>query len=106
MPGFDGTGPRGMGPMTGGGRGFCNPYSPVNTGMAYRPWGYGRGAYGGRGAGMGFGRGMAWGFGAGMMQPPSREAELQLLTTQAEMLSQQLEGLRARIAELEQEAPE
>lgn len=28
MPGFDGTGPRGMGPMTGGGRGFCNPYSP------------------------------------------------------------------------------
>ena len=26
MPGFDGTGPRGIGPMTGGGRGFCNPY--------------------------------------------------------------------------------
>ncbi len=26
MPGFDGTGPRGMGPMTGGARGFCNPY--------------------------------------------------------------------------------
>jgi len=24
MPGFDGSGPRGMGPMTGGGRGFCN----------------------------------------------------------------------------------
>jgi hypothetical protein len=23
MPGFDGTGPMGMGPMTGGGRGFC-----------------------------------------------------------------------------------
>ena len=23
MPGFDGTGPRGMGPMTGGGRGYC-----------------------------------------------------------------------------------
>jgi len=29
MPGFDGTGPRGMGPMTGGGRGFCNPYGPL-----------------------------------------------------------------------------
>lgn len=26
MPGFDGTGPRGLGPMTGGGRGFCSPY--------------------------------------------------------------------------------
>ena len=23
MPGFDGRGPRGMGPITGGGRGFC-----------------------------------------------------------------------------------
>ena len=23
MPGFDGMGPRGMGPMTGGSRGFC-----------------------------------------------------------------------------------
>ena len=23
MPGFDGTGPRGIGPMTGGGRGYC-----------------------------------------------------------------------------------
>jgi hypothetical protein len=23
MPGFDGTGPRGMGPMTGGGMGYC-----------------------------------------------------------------------------------
>jgi hypothetical protein len=23
MPGFDGTGPRGLGPFTGGGRGYC-----------------------------------------------------------------------------------
>ena len=23
MPGYDGTGPRGMGPMTGGARGYC-----------------------------------------------------------------------------------
>jgi hypothetical protein len=33
MPGFDGTGPRGMGPMTGGGRGFCA--------MPYGGYGYG-----------------------------------------------------------------
>jgi len=26
MPRFDGTGPRGLGPMTGGGRGFCSGY--------------------------------------------------------------------------------
>jgi hypothetical protein len=36
MPGFDGTGPLGRGPMTGGGRGFCAmPY------RAYGPYGYG-----------------------------------------------------------------
>jgi len=28
MPRFDGTGPRGLGPMTGGGRGFCTGYFP------------------------------------------------------------------------------
>lgn len=41
MPGFDGTGPRGMGPMTGGGRGFCSPWG---RGVRTGPWGYG--AYG------------------------------------------------------------
>lgn len=57
MPGFDGTGPRGQGPMTGGGRGFCAvPYS------GQRPY-YGRGFYG-RGAG-GFGRGQGFGRGGG-----------------------------------------
>jgi hypothetical protein len=39
MPGFDGTGPWGQGPLTGGGRGSC-------AGAVPRPWG-GRG--GGRG---------------------------------------------------------
>ena len=37
MPGFDGTGPMGMGPMTGGGRGFCTvplrPVGPAYAGM-------------------------------------------------------------------------
>ncbi|MFQ6100947.1 MAG: DUF5320 domain-containing protein [Anaerolineae bacterium] len=38
MPGFDGTGPAGMGPMTGGARGWCNPYSPMYGGYGpYRP---------------------------------------------------------------------
>ena len=39
MPGFDGTGPMGMGPMTGGGRGFCampiGPYGPYGYGMGF-----------------------------------------------------------------------
>ncbi|GAU09653.1 DUF5320 domain-containing protein [Desulfoplanes formicivorans] len=37
MPGFDGTGPRGQGPMTGGGFGRCS-----GTGYGMRP-GFGRG---------------------------------------------------------------
>ncbi|MDY6843752.1 MAG: DUF5320 domain-containing protein [Thermodesulfobacteriota bacterium] len=94
MPGFDGTGPRGMGPMTGGGRGRCNPYlggmrPPVAGGYPYYhafgeglPYNYGMystpfyGGYpyppyrtypynvGGFGRGMGYGRGI--GFGRGM----------------------------------------
>jgi len=39
MPGFDGTGPRGLGPMTGGSRGYCaiafRPATPTQT-----PYGY------------------------------------------------------------------
>jgi hypothetical protein len=38
VPGFDGTGPAGMGPMTGGARGRCNPYRPLYVGYGpYRP---------------------------------------------------------------------
>jgi len=34
MPGFNGTGPRGMGPMTGGARGYCAvPLSTPQTGL-------------------------------------------------------------------------
>ena len=124
MPGFDGTGPRGMGPMTGGGRGFCSP------------WGFGRG-YGFR-RGYGFGGGMSYpmagrwpGYGApygevaypGAMPygsyagPPmgvapgvdpyapqmTREQELDFLRNQAEAVKEQLDQLDARIKELEPE---
>lgn len=79
MPGLDGTGPAGMGPMTGGSRGWCNPhvYGPYRLPYAapmqpyypgYPPayglgrprWGrglWGRGFRGGRGRGRGRGRG-------------------------------------------------
>jgi hypothetical protein len=79
MPGFDGTGPMGMGPMTGGGRGFCAvPYRPYGYGFQapyYPPSGmypfYGRPFYGptfgvGRGGlPWGGGRGRAFGGGRG-----------------------------------------
>jgi len=64
MPGFDGTGPGGMGPMTGGGRGFCAlPYGRPMPGYAA---GYGRPLWGRGGRGGGFGRGMGFGMGRGM----------------------------------------
>jgi len=81
MPGFDGTGPAGQGPRTGGGRGFCSsgvnptpfrtsPYGGFPRGWYY-PQGYpyasgvgvGRGGFprgGGRGRSFGGGRGRRW----------------------------------------------
>ena len=71
MPGFDGTGPRGEGSMTGGGRGYCVlPYTgdapskeflsrrPTNSSFgAPRPFSYGRLRLGlGLRRGGGFGR--------------------------------------------------
>ena len=60
MPGFDGTGPAGMGPMTGGGRGRCNPYSSPYGGYGYAPYPapYAYGPYALTGAGYAPGAGM------------------------------------------------
>lgn len=43
MPGFDGTGPMGMGPMTGGGRGFCIGYWPYPYWGRHLRFDFGRG---------------------------------------------------------------
>jgi hypothetical protein len=51
MPGFNGTGPMGRGPMTGGGRGYCTPSGRGSEQVANR------GNLGGRGLGRGFGQG-------------------------------------------------
>jgi len=90
MPGFDGTGPRGMGPMTGGGRGFCAvPLSsgrPAYAGMRfYRPYTppY-QGAYG-------FGP-----FAPGM----NREQELESLKNESQALRERLKELETRITQL------
>ena len=69
MPGFDRTGPRGMGPMTGWGMGYCaqpippftnlnpqiNPNMPPAPPMPFYPCGRGRGLPP-CGGGRGFGR--------------------------------------------------
>ena len=60
MPGGDGTGPGGFGPMTGRAAGFCAGY-PVPGYM--NPIGGRLGLGRGRGFGRGFGRGRGWGRG-------------------------------------------
>jgi hypothetical protein len=73
---------------------------------AHRPWPHmGFGFAPGWGGRMGFGRGFGWGFGLGITQPDPG-AELEFLEGQAEILSQQLEGVKARIAELQEKAPD
>jgi len=58
MPGFDGTGPAGMGSMTGRGQGYCNPSQ-----TAYGPTPVLRPGYRGYGYGQDFGRAQAFGRG-------------------------------------------
>jgi len=94
MPGFDGTGPRGMGPMTGGGRGFCSP------------WGIGATL---RGYGMPSGTGYGYPYygqpatpGAAPFAPQmTREQELDFLKSQAQAVKSQLEQIGSRMRELE-----
>lgn len=84
MPGFDGTGPMGMGPMTGGGRGFCAiPLRPAWP--AYASPSYG-----------------AYGFGA-FAPRMTREQELELLKSESQALREELKGLESRIKQLSAE---
>lgn len=118
MPWGDGTGPGGMGPMTGRGAGYCTGYGVP---------GYAN-PVGGRGYGFGFGRGgrgwgRGWGVGADWRRPmagyaptwgyagwapaapamPTREQQADMLRNQVEYLEEQLTGLRKRLSELESE---
>ena len=122
MPGFDGTGPRGMGPMTGGGRGFCSPWgigATLRGGMVppypqapypfhggYAPYGSPRGIpyYGGYAPGTSPYYGVASKAGMTPFAPQmTREQELDFLKNQAQAAKGQLEEIEARISELEAE---
>lgn len=117
MPRGNGTGPSGMGPMTGRGAGFCAGYDVP---------GYTNAAAGGRGgfgrAGAGAGRGFrnqyyatgltGWqrgggGFAAYQAPPvypvyqPSPEQELNALKSQAKMMEEDLSRAKEMISELE-----
>ena len=113
MPGFDGTGPKGEGPMTGGGRGFCNPghagrrpYGFYGVGRGGMPWGGGRGRAwgGGRGQGRGWwsgpGRGYGWGFAA---PQPDAEDERAYLADQLSALESEMREIKERLKELDKD---
>jgi hypothetical protein len=116
MPGFDRTGPAGMGPMTGWGRGLCGSRGSYGGGQRF--WGYGRGY--GRGWGRGW-RHRYWATGMpgwGRMYPPppggyhgpwepdygpsySQEDELAVLREEAAWLQEELNAIEQRLSEIE-----
>lgn len=110
MPGFDGTGPAGMGPMTGGGWGRCAP-----QGTAYGWTGFGRRFGRGRRRMGGF-RSQWFGGPPGTFQGGygpyggysqnafwSREQETAFLRDQTAALKEELHALESRLEELETE---
>ncbi len=87
MPLRNGTGPNGMGPMTGRGMGPCGR-------------GYGRGR--GFGRGMGYGRGCGYGMGYGYSYvEPTADEEKAMIKDDVEALKQELEAAQKHLSELE-----
>lgn len=107
MPGRDGTGPQGAGPMTGRGAGRCaglnTPgYANPVAGRGFRGLGFGRGG-GGRGR-----RNSFWAtglpgwmrFGWGVQNAPTASAgdtERSMLLGQAEILREQIDAIKNRL---------
>ena len=109
MPGGDGTGPMGRGPMTGRAAGLCAGYP--NPGYATNP-GYGRG-YGrgwGRGVGRGFwGRGRRFwyrGYNDTPFNQPSPEEEKVYLKILVKNLEDELKTIKDRLQDLTKEKKE
>jgi hypothetical protein len=104
MPGGDGTGPAGFGPMTGRAAGFCAGYGTAGYAnpMVGRGFGMGRGL-GRRGGGR------RWNFNYPVWQQapvyaqPNPQQELTALKQQAEYMQESLKEINQRIGELESE---
>jgi hypothetical protein len=97
MPRGDGTGPMGIGPMTGGGRGFCSPWGvgAALHGQGFPHWrGYAYSYYQPRPSFLGLMLFTPW---------TSREQEIGFLKNKAEILREQLREMEARIGQLSTE---
>lgn len=122
MPRGNGTGPMGMGSMTGRGQGLCagnNTPGAANgggwTGQGRGSgMGFARGCRGTGGGGRGLGRGarnmtfvagtpgqMGAGFGSGSFGNPNPEWEKRMLSNQADALQRELEGVKKRLSDME-----
>ena len=117
MPGGDGTGPLGLGPMTGRQAGYCAGYSAPGYANSIpgrgRGFGYGRGFGRGRGWGRGFGRGFGLGWagypyaqGNPYMTPsysanftPKQEADM--LRAEANAMQEEISAINQRVKDLE-----
>jgi len=109
MPNMDGTGPNGMGPMTGGGRGFCAvPLSDTRP-LGFRKRFFGRG--GGRGRGWRncyYATGLPGWMRTGHFDFPdfTSENEIDVLKKQSDFLKAQLDEVQNRISTLAKSASE
>ena len=101
MPGGDGTGPRGIGPMTGGGRGYC-VMPAENSRQSVAPRFYGRG--GGRGRRNWYrATGMPGRMRASYVPELTPNEEMGTLKDEAQILKQQLDEVQGRIDTLEKD---
>ena len=111
MPRGDGTGPMGMGPMTGRGAGYCAGFRTpgfMNPGVGFGGGGIGRGR-----RNMFYATGMpgwvrgGWGYPAPMPYPqqePSAQDEKAYLENYAKWIEKELDEVKKRVKELEKEA--
>lgn len=111
MPRGDGTGPMGMGPMTGRGAGFCTGFAAPSYA---KPVGYGCGLGRGRGKSLGRSQGFRrvfyetglprWARFGGQSTNgayASDAGEKELLKRQAKLLENQLHDVKKRLADFE-----
>lgn len=104
MPGYNGTGPLGAGPMTGRGGGYCMSYYDPDRGFDRRFWFCRGGGWGRQNRYFAAGRGFAPGvfpIAPVYSSPLNNVQDLDFLKDQAKQLENTLEQIKNRIKELE-----